>query len=115
MMTTFQKKMWIGIGILALLTPLGIIIPEKMKAGDAWGEWGTDTIKEMLGYVPKGLEKLASLWGAPLPDYGFGGENASPMVQYLAYIISGVIGIALAALVFMLVKKLILKKPGNGQ
>jgi len=114
-MTKFQKRLWIGIGIMALLSPIGIILPEKMKAGDAWGEWGTDTIKEMLGYVPKGLERLSSLWSAPLPDYGFGGENATPAAQYGAYIVSGTLGIALIWLVVLLIKKTLLKQVENGQ
>lgn len=107
-MTKFQKKLWVGIGIMALLSPIGIIIPEKMKSGDAWGEWGPEKIKEMLGYVPKGLEKLSGLWNAPLPDYGFG-EGASPVMQYIAYIASGIIGIALAGVMVFLISKIMLK------
>jgi hypothetical protein len=35
-MTKFQKKLWIGLAIMALLTPLGIYLPKKFNAGDAW-------------------------------------------------------------------------------
>ncbi len=114
-MTKFQKKLWTGIGIMALISPIGIILPEKFKAGDAWGEWGTDTIKEMLGYVPKGLERLSGLWNPPMPDYGFRGENAAPAVQYGAYIVSGILGIALVWLVVLLIKKTLLKQTEDGQ
>ncbi|MBI5696880.1 MAG: cobalamin biosynthesis protein [Nitrospirae bacterium] len=114
-MTQFQKKLWIGLGIMALLTPLGIYLPEKFGAGDAWGEWGTDTLKEMLGYVPAGLEKLSRLWSAPLPDYTTGAEGASTAVQYVTYIASGLIGIAIAGLVFLVIKKTVLKDLRNGQ
>jgi cobalt/nickel transport protein len=114
-MTPFQKKLWIGIGVLAVLSPLGLIIPEWLKAGSAWGEWDAETIKEMVGFVPKGLEKLSGLWNPPLPDYGFGGEGAAPWVQYGAYILSGVVGILLAWAVWLLIKKTLLKNLENAR
>jgi cobalt/nickel transport protein len=108
-MTRFQKKLWIGLAIMALLTPLGIYLPEKFKAGDAWGEWGTDKIRELLGYVPAGLNKLADFWKAPVPDYNFGGENAAMSMQVISYIISGIIGIAVAGIVIYVITKFLIK------
>ena len=108
-MTRFQKKLWIGILILALLTPLGVYLPEKFKSGDAWGEWGTDRLKELLGYVPAGLKKLADFWKAPVPDYNLGGQNATSSTQVVSYIISGIIGIAAVAIVIYLVTKFLVK------
>ena len=70
---TVTKKLWIGIAVLIILTPLGLILPDYFKAGDAWGEWGSDTIQKLVGYVPQGIEKLSNLWNAPLPDYSFKG------------------------------------------
>ena len=55
-------KLWIGVGALIILSPLGLIIPDHFKAGSAWGEWGADKIQKLVGYVPKGLGKLSSLW-----------------------------------------------------
>lgn len=50
-MTKFQKKLWGGIAVIALLTPLGLIIPAIFQGGlgggDAWGEWEPDTLKKM--------------------------------------------------------------------
>jgi len=112
-MTTFQKKLWIGIGVMAILSPIGLILPDMFKAGDAWGEWGTDSIKAMFGYVPQGLARLSELWKAPLPDYGFGGESAAKALQYLAYIVSGLVGVTLAWLVVILIKKVLLNHPQN--
>ena len=109
-METFHRKLWIGIGALALLSPLGLILPEKFKAGDAWGEWGTDSIKVMLGYVPSGLERLSELWKAPLPDYGPGAEGASMVAQSGWYILSGFLGIALAFAAIFVLRKALLKK-----
>jgi cobalt/nickel transport protein len=108
-MTRFQKKLWIGLGIMALLTPLGVYLPEKFKAGDAWGEWGTDRIRELLGYVPEGLREMADLWKAPFADYNFGGENAALGTQVISYIMSGIIGIAVAALVIYLITRFLVK------
>ncbi len=33
-------KFLIGIAVLIVLSPLGLILPEHFKAGSAWGEWG---------------------------------------------------------------------------
>jgi len=108
-MTKFDKKLWIGLLIMALLTPLGIYLPQRFNAGDAWGEWGTNRLQELLGYVPEGLRKMAEVWKAPVPDYNFGGEKAAFGIQVISYILSGIIGIAVAALVIYLVTKLLVK------
>ena len=65
------RKLWLFIAVLIILTPIGLIIPEHFKAGSAWGEWGAEEIQKFIGYVPNGLEKLSSLWNAPIPDYAF--------------------------------------------
>ena len=51
-------KLWIGLGVLIILSPLGIILPEHFKAGSAWGEWGADEMQKLVGYIPQGLEKV---------------------------------------------------------
>ena len=108
-------KLWIGIGILALLSPLGLILPERFKAGDAWGEWGLDAFKEILGYVPAGLRKLSSLWSAPFSDYAFNGQQDKGLCQLgLGYIASAVIGILVIVCVAMLLSRFLNKgKPGE--
>ena len=108
-MTKFQKKLWIGLAIMALLTPLGIYLPKKFNAGDAWGEWGPEKIKELLGYVPAGLKKLADFWKAPVPDYNFGGENTAMSTQVISYIISGIIGIAAVVILIYVITKFLIK------
>jgi hypothetical protein len=92
----FQKLRWLWVGMIVLIvaSPLGLLAP-----GTAWGEWGTEQLKE-LGFqaIPAGLEKLSSLWGAPLADYdlpALGNAN-------LGYIISAVVGIAITVLVVWL-------------
>ena len=104
-------KLWIGMGILILLSPLGLLLPERFKAGDAWGEWGTDGIKELVGYIPQGLYKLSSLWSAPLPDYAFKGWEEKGLGSLsLAYIASAAIGILVVVSVVLLIGKLLSRK-----
>ena len=104
-------KLWIGIAILILLSPLGLWLPEHFKAGDAWGEWGADTFKELVGYIPQGLEKLSSLWSAPLPDYAFKGWEEKGLGSLsFAYIASAIIGIFITACVVLLIGKLLSRK-----
>jgi len=92
------SKLWIGLLILAVVSPAGLVLPEHFKAGAAWGEWGIEEIKELAGYIPEGLARLASLWSAPIPDYAFKGweEKGLPALSF-AYIISALAGIALTA------------------
>jgi cobalt/nickel transport protein len=104
-------KLWIGIGVLAALSPLGLYLPEIFKAGSAWGEWGADELGGLIGYLPKGLEKLSSLWSAPLPDYAFKGGGHFGLKQLsFAYIVSAVVGIGLCVGVAFLLGKALSKK-----
>jgi len=108
-MTRFQKKLWIGLLIMALLTPLGILLPEKFNAGQAWGEWGIDKLEKLLGYVPEGLKELADFWKAPIPDYNFGGEGASMALQAISYIASGLLGIGVCAFAVFIISRFMAK------
>lgn len=104
-------KLWIGLAILSILSPIGLILPELFKAGSAWGEWGTDELQELVGYVPQGFEKLSNLWNAPIPDYAFKGWEEKGLAQLsFAYIVSAVIGIAVIAVVVIGIGKLLVKK-----
>ncbi len=112
-MTRFQKKLWIGLIIMALLSPIGILLPEKFNAGDAWGEWGTDTLEKLLGYVPEGLKKLTDLWKAPIADYNLGSESSPFIIQVLSYVVSGILGIAIVGGVIYLISRLLIKTRGK--
>jgi hypothetical protein len=105
-----RNRLWIALFVLAFLSPVGIILPETFKAGDAWGEWGTDTLKQLLGYVPAGLEKYAEIWRAPIPDYNFWGEGAAMSQQIIAYIVSGLLGILMTASVVYILSKVIFRR-----
>jgi hypothetical protein len=71
-------KLWLFLAALIIISPIGLIIPAYFKAGAAWGEWAPEEVKGLIGYIPRGIEKLSAAWSAPLPDYcvrGLG-ENA---------------------------------------
>ena len=64
-----NKKLWWGLILLILLSPLGLILPEIFRSGPAWGEWSLEEIEKMLGFIPEGLKKWTDLWSSPLPEY----------------------------------------------
>ena len=106
-----MTKFWIGLIILILLSPVGLFFPEYFKAGAAWGEWGVEEIKDLVGYIPQGLEKLSRLWSAPIPDYAFKGWEEKGLTHLsVAYIISAILGIAITVIVIFVVGKVLVKK-----
>ena len=94
---------------MAFISPIGIILPELFNSGDAWGEWGTETLEKLLGFVPEGLRKYTDFWRAPFPDYNLGGEDGSMTVQVISYVASGIIGILIVTAVIYLISKVVLK------
>ncbi|MEK6744457.1 MAG: PDGLE domain-containing protein [Nitrospirota bacterium] len=104
------RRLWIAIGILALLSPLGVIVPKWLGAGGAWGEWGTDEIRTIMGYVPAGMKRLADRWKAPLPDYALPGQSSGLLGESLGYVLAGVIGIAFTAGAMYILTKLLTRK-----
>jgi cobalt/nickel transport protein len=89
------RRLWIGLVVLALISPIGLYLPELMRAGTAWGEWGVDEIKQMIGYAPAGMERHAEVWKAPIPDYALPGQEQAPLSRRgLTYVLSGLLGIA---------------------
>jgi cobalt/nickel transport system permease protein len=82
----------IGLGVLAVLTPLGLLAP-----GGAFGEdspKGLDLGKYNLRAVPTGLARWSSFWDhSVLGGYGFkSGEHPN-----VGYILSAVVGMAVIA------------------
>jgi hypothetical protein len=109
-MSTFQKKLLVTLVVLAVISPLGIYLPAKFNAEDAWGEWSKETIEKMIGFVPEGLKKTADVWKAPIPDYNLGDDKSTFTVQALSYVLSGAIGIVLCILILYGLSKLLVKK-----
>src|SRR5580658_2586137 len=73
------RPLWVGLAILMILTPLGLI-----ATGTAWGEWRPKDWRDAAkraeiqrassniappARIPAGLARLASVWTAPMPDY----------------------------------------------
>src|SRR5208282_3869369 len=73
------RPLWMGLALLMVLTPLGIL-----AAGTAWGEWSAREFsnphaRDMIAASsknavppidpPRGLEHLSGLWTAPFPQY----------------------------------------------
>ncbi|NTU43486.1 MAG: cobalamin biosynthesis protein [Nitrospirales bacterium] len=112
-MNPFQKKLLAGLIVMAVLSPLGIVLPMLFKSGDAWGEWGTDSMEKLLGYIPAGMKRIADIWSAPVTDYNFGSESSSLTTQIVSYILSGIIGITAVACVVYLITRII--RPGDGK
>jgi cobalt/nickel transport system permease protein len=100
------RMLWITLGLLMVLTPLGIL-----AVGTAWGEWAPSdfaeagTRKEIasasMGHAapekaPEGLARLAETWTAPIPDY------APPFLksQALGYALSAMFGVGLTLVAF---------------
>jgi len=105
------NKFWIGIIVLIVLSPLGLLFPEHFKAGSAWGEWGANEIKELVGYIPQGLKKLSGLWNAPIPDYAFKGWEEKGLGQLsFAYIASAIIGVLVIIGAVLLLGKFLNKR-----
>jgi len=103
------RPLWLGLGVLLLLTPLGIL-----AAGSAWGEWAASDFSDPAARraiaaaslnqppparPPQGIERLASLWTAPLAGY------APPWISSSAfgYLLSAIFGAGLVILVSLAV------------
>jgi len=87
-------KLWIGIAVLIILSPLGLVLPQYFKAGGAWGEL-----------------KLSSLWNAWIPDYTFKGWEEKGLSHLsLSYIASAFVGVAVTILAVLFIGKKLTKK-----
>ncbi len=104
-----QKKILIILLLLCLITPIGILLPMFLNAGDAWGEWSAQTVKDLVGYIPQGLAKYSDIWEAPLPDYTIKNGDTSVVHQSGFYIVSGILGATVTYVVMLLISKLIIR------
>lgn len=87
------RPLWIGLLILIILTPIGLI-----AQGFGWGEWPPEELGRILGYVPQGMQGLKSLWNSALSGYNIPGFNG-PLHSALGYIISAALGSGLIVLI----------------
>lgn len=101
----FQRRLFMGLAALCLLTPLGIVIPRIFNAGEPFGEWGPEQLRQILGYAPERLSRTAHIWHAPFAGYTLGGNEASFASQLFFYFVAGLSGLVLIALGVVLLAK----------
>ena len=102
------RKLWLGLALLLILTPLGIL-----AVGSAWGEWSPRDLSDPQvrpqiaaasarqlppSQVPRGLERLSTIWTAPLSRYA-PAFISSPSFGYL---VSGMVGVGLIITICLL-------------
>ena len=89
------RPLLVALAVMALLSPVGLYFPEIMKAGGAWGEWGVEEVRRLIGYAPREMERSADAWKAPLPDYALPGRETAPLRhRSLGYVVSALAGAA---------------------
>ena len=98
------RNLAIGLVALIILAPLGLL-----AVGETFGEWGNEELEAKIGFVPSGLERLSSLWSAPMPDYALPGIGESMTAASAAYILSAVIGVVICAGLLYIIGKRIAK------
>lgn len=109
MKTTYKQL--IAIGVLAFISPVGFYLPKMFKAGSAWGEWRTDELKTLSGYIPTGMEKLSHKWKAIMPDYSFHGWQKVGIVHHsFAYIIAALLGVSMCLAAGFLIGKFLSRR-----
>lgn len=80
------KRLWAALLLLVLITPIGL-----MATGTPWGEWTTEEVEGLVGYVPGGMAGLAGLWRGILPDYALPGAEGGAL-SAAVYIAAALVG-----------------------
>ena len=98
------RRLWAWLGLLLVLSPLGLL-----AAGSAWAEWSPEDLADpstraaiaaasggtdLPAAVPHGLDRLATLWTAPLPDYAPAFLRSAAM----GYLVSALVGVGIIVL-----------------
>ncbi len=98
------RRLWAWLGLLLVLSPLGLL-----AAGSAWAEWSPEELvdpqtraaiaaasggTDLPAAVPLGLDRLATLWTAPLPDYAPAFLRSAAM----GYLVSALVGVGIIVL-----------------
>ena len=96
-----KKKLFILLGVLIALVPLGLLTDAP-----AWGEWDSSYFKEVLGFVPQGIEKVENTIHLKylLPDYSLPGAN-DVVGYYISAVVGAVLIFALYYLIYVMVKR----------
>lgn len=111
-------KVLAALVVVAVVTPVGLYLPEIMKAGSSWGEWSLREIRSMIGYTPAGMQKTADTWKAPMPGYAPPGQEQAPLPRRSAYyVFSALAGLLLCGAAGWLVARRLAgrKRPPAGR
>jgi len=84
------------IALMVAATPIGLI-----ASGTAWGEWDSEHINRVLGYVPSGMKDGIN-FNSIMPDYRMPWISS----ESLGYVLSAFLGLLLILVVFRLIKTL---------
>ena len=99
------KKLGIGLLLLVILTPLGLL-----ATGTAFGEWSSKELQQTLGYVPDGIKSGETLWQAVFSGYSVPGLGDYFLHSSVGYILSAIIGIALIYVAMLALGKFLAKR-----
>ncbi|MGD0235571.1 MAG: hypothetical protein ABSC55_13680 [Syntrophorhabdales bacterium] len=108
-MDRLQKRLWIGLLVMTLLSPLGIILPRVFRAEGAWAEWTPGTLTKLLGYLPEGLRRTAETWRAPMAQYSLNADNQSLFFQIGCYVLSGLLGLVLVVFLIYVLSRFLFR------
>lgn len=106
-----RKTLWIGLGILIILSPFGLVLPTYFNAGSAWGEWSPAELGSKIGYIPAEMQIQNRIWKAPLPDYVFKAQGTVPVHSMsISYIMSALFGVGAVVVITILFGKVIAQR-----
>jgi cobalt/nickel transport system permease protein len=109
------RRLWVGLGLLLILTPLGIV-----AVGTAWGEWrakdfSDPTVRQQIAaasgnqpapaHAPAGFKRLSAIWKAPISDYA----PAFIRKPFFGYFVSAMIGVGLIIVFSLFITRLLFR------
>jgi len=110
------RRLGIAVTVLALASPLGMVLAARFGGGTAWGEWSAAELSRLAGYLPAGFQRLASIWRAPLPGYGPGSaEAASSAGRAVWYAVSAVAGATLVGGTVLALRRIVTRRERRGR
>jgi hypothetical protein len=96
------RNLLIALAILIIAVPVGFL-----AGGTAYGEWGAEELKGLVGFIPAGFASLSSIWSAPIPSYALPSQGGTFLDVSLVHWLSAVIGVILSAGVIILIGRVL--------
>jgi hypothetical protein len=109
-MDKLLRNLLIVLAVMIVVVPIGLL-----AVGTAYGEWGAEELKVLVGYIPQGLESVSSTWTAPIPDYALPSLGESFLDLSLAYWLSAIIGVMLSGGLLILIGKAITSRSSKNK